>query len=230
MPKKGFFATGVGIVRNEGFFALYKGIGAVTAGIVPKMAIRFSSFEFYKAKLAEFAGKQSTSQTFFAGLGAGVTEAVVVVSPMEVVKIRLQAQFHSTRDPSVPIKYRNAAHGILIIIKEEGFSALYKGVSLTALRQATNQAANFTAYQEFKKILHKWQPERTELPSWQHLIIGGISGAMGPLSNAPIDTIKTRIQREANTGEGAWTRLQRVVTTTIKNEVICQSSFLPFID
>lgn len=51
---------------------------------------------------------------------------------------------------------------------------------------------NFTAYQEIKKVAIKWQPELTELPSYQHMVIGLISGAMGPFSNAPIDTIKTR--------------------------------------
>jgi hypothetical protein len=34
-----------------------------------------------------------------AGLGSGVTEAVLVVTPAEVCKIRLQAQFHSMADP-----------------------------------------------------------------------------------------------------------------------------------
>ena len=52
--------------------------------------------------------------------------------------------------------------------------------------------ANFTAYQELKKFAHRKQPELTELPSWQTMFIGLISGAMGPFSNAPIDTIKTR--------------------------------------
>ena len=52
--------------------------------------------------------------------------------------------------------------------------------------------ANFTAYQEIKKLAHKFQPELTDLPSYQHMVIGLISGAMGPFSNAPIDTIKTR--------------------------------------
>lgn len=52
--------------------------------------------------------------------------------------------------------------------------------------------ANFTAYQEIKKVAHNLQPELTELPSYQHMFIGLISGAMGPFSNAPIDTIKTR--------------------------------------
>lgn len=37
-------------------------------------------------------GKISNKGTFLAGLGAGATEAVAVVTPMEVIKIRLQAQ------------------------------------------------------------------------------------------------------------------------------------------
>ena len=74
-----------------------------------------------------------------AGLGAGVTEAVLVVCPMEVVKIRLQAQVHSMTDPLDVPKYRNAAHALWLILREEGPSTLYRGVALTALRQATNQ-------------------------------------------------------------------------------------------
>jgi solute carrier family 25 citrate transporter 1 len=129
---------------------------------------------------------------------------------MEVVKIRLQAQQHSLADPLEAPRYRNAGHAVYTIIREEGFSALYRGVSLTALRQATNQGqfmgsviearlmnnvivgANFTAYQELKKLAHSYQPDLKDLPSYQHMIIGLISGAMGPFSNAPIDTIKTR--------------------------------------
>ena len=59
---------------------------------------------------------------------------------MEVVKIRLQAQHHSMADPLDVPKYRNAAHAMYTVIKEEGFGALYRGVTLTALRQGSNQA------------------------------------------------------------------------------------------
>ena len=76
-----------------------------------------------------------------AGLGAGTTEAVAVVTPMEVVKIRLQAQMHSLADPMEIPRYRNAGHAVYTIVREEGALALYRGVSLTALRQATNQGA-----------------------------------------------------------------------------------------
>ncbi|KAK0483750.1 mitochondrial carrier domain-containing protein [Armillaria novae-zelandiae] len=217
---RGFFATGAYIVRRETPLALYKGLGAVLSGIVPKMAIRFASFEAYKGWLAdEETGKTSLGNIFLAGLGAGTTEAVSVVTPMEVVKIRLQAQQHSLADPLETPRYRNAAHAVYTIVREEGFSALYRGVSLTALRQATNQGANFTVYQELKKAVQNWQPDLPELPSYQHMIIGLISGAAGPMSNAPIDTIKTRLQKStAVPGQSAFRRIYGIAEDMWKAE------------
>lgn len=82
-----------------------------------------------------FGDRLSANVQIPAGLSAGVTEAVAVVTPMEVIKIRLQAQHHSMADPLDIPKYRNAAHALYTVVKEEGIGALYRGVSLTALRQ-----------------------------------------------------------------------------------------------
>ncbi|GMG29469.1 unnamed protein product [Aspergillus oryzae var. brunneus] len=163
----------------------------------------------------------SAAVNLIAGLSAGVTEAVAVVNPMEVVKIRLQAQYHSLADPLDAPKYRSAPHALFTVIKEEGFIALYRGVSLTALRQGTNQAANFTAYSELKAALQRWQPEYadTQLPSYQTTVIGLISGAVGPFSNAPIDTIKTRLQKtRAEPGQSAVSRIMAIANDMFKQE------------
>lgn len=221
-PKRGFIMTGREIVKKETPMGLYKGLGAVLTGIVPKMAIRFTSYESYKQLLADKqTGIVSTQSTFLAGLAAGVTEAVAVVCPMEVIKIRLQAQHHSMADPLDVPKYRNAAHCLYTVVREEGFGALYRGVSLTALRQGTNQAANFTAYTLFKAKLQELQPQYATdpLPSWQTTIIGLISGAMGPFSNAPIDTIKTRLQRAPSMpGTTALGRITAIMSDMFKQE------------
>ena len=140
---------------------------------------------------------------------------------MEVVKIRLQAQHHSMADPLDIPKYRNAAHATYTVIKEEGFGALYRGVSLTALRQGTNQAVNFSAYTRFKSLLQQYQPayHDSELPSYQTMVIGLVSGAMGPLSNAPIDTIKTRLQKTpGQPGETAVSRIVAIARDMFKQE------------
>lgn len=209
--KRGFLTTGYEIVKRETPLGLYKGLGAVLTGIVPKMAIRFTSYEWYKQALASKDGSIGGRGTFMAGLAAGVTEAVAVVTPMEVVKIRLQSQTHSMSDPLDVPKYRNAAHAMFTILREEGPGALWRGVTLTALRQGSNQAVNFTAYTEFRALLQKYH-NKNDLPGYETALIGLVSGAMGPLSNAPIDTIKTRLQKTP--GEPGQTAMQRIIGIT----------------
>ncbi|KAJ9665779.1 Mitochondrial succinate-fumarate transporter [Coniosporium apollinis] len=207
--RRGFLTTGIEIVKRETPLGLYKGLGAVMTGIIPKMAIRFTSYEWYKQALASRSGEITGKANFLAGLAAGVTEAVAVVTPMEVIKIRLQAQHHSMADPLDVPKYRNAAHALYTVLKEEGVGALYRGVSLTALRQGSNQAVNFTAYTEFRAKLQEYQG-KSDLPGYQTMFIGLVSGAMGPLSNAPIDTIKTRLQKTP--AEPGQTAIGRILT------------------
>jgi hypothetical protein len=142
-------------------------------------------------------------------------------------------------DPLDVPRYRNAAHAAYTIVREEGFRTLYRGVTLTALRQSTNQAVNFTAYTYFKQWALKYQ-DVPELPSYQHTVLGLVSGAMGPLSNAPIDTIsehypchrrrrleafylrmgtETRLQRSsAKPGESALTRIRYIASDMFKQE------------
>lgn len=220
--RRGFLQTGIEIARKETPLGLYKGLGAVMTGIIPKMAIRFTSYEQYKQLMAGESGTISGGANFLAGLAAGVTEAVFVVTPMEVVKIRLQAQHHSMADPLDVPKYRNAAHACYTVIREEGFGALWRGVSLTALRQGTNQAANFTAYTELKDRLQKSRSDPlAPLPGWQTAGIGLISGAVGPFTNAPIDTIKTRLQRSpAEPGQTALGRITAIGGQMYKQEGI----------
>lgn len=173
-----------------------------------------------------------SSFLFLAGLGAGITESILVVNPIEVIKIRLQAQRKVLGDAAgPPLKYRNAFHAATTIIKEEGLIALYKGVSLTAARQATNQAVNFTLYQKGKTRLAAWQglPE-SALPSWQHFLVGGLSGAIAPMANAPIDTLKTRIQRQvsrdahhatassSSSGGGGWRAIHALFWHILQHE------------
>ncbi|KAK1058278.1 Mitochondrial succinate-fumarate transporter [Friedmanniomyces endolithicus] len=118
-------------------------------------------------------------------------------------------------DPLDIPKYRNAAHACYTVVKEEGVGALYRGVTLTALRQGTNQAANFTAYTELKD----WLQQKQEDPSWKTAVIGLISGAVGPFTNAPIDTIKTRLQRSpAEPGQTALGRITAITNQMMKQE------------
>ena len=186
---KGLVKAGMGpigtaqrIIQREGFMALYKGLTAVYTGIVPKMAIRFVSFEQYREWLQRATGEKSSGITFTAGLLSGLTEAILVVTPAEVCKIRMQSQYHSMIDPAQMQhrKYTNVIQTAVTIVREEGLGALYKGVVPTMLRQGCNQAVNFTAYSAIKQKVMEYQ-NTDQLQHWQSLVIGGLSGGMGPL-------------------------------------------------
>ncbi|KAL3795441.1 hypothetical protein HJC23_000799 [Cyclotella cryptica] len=213
----GPFGTARRIVQREGPLALYKGLTAVYTGIIPKMAIRFVSFEWYRDTLggwySQYAGLPASAPptptvTFTAGLLSGLTEAVLIVTPAEVCKIRMQSQYHSLMDPTQRqhAKYRNVVQTAGLIVKEEGIGALYKGVVPTMLRQGCNQAVNFTVYNWSKKVVLSWKKSRVEqsggdargvqLDHWQSLVLGGLSGGMGPLVNNPLDVVKTRMQKQ----------------------------------
>lgn len=90
-----------------------------------------------------------------------------------------------------------------------------------------SRSVNFTAYSYFKTTLQKWQAGKlgaesggaSNLPGWQTSLIGLVSGAMGPLSNAPIDTIKTRLQKTpAEPGQTAIQRITLIGTEMFKQE------------
>lgn len=161
---------------------------------------------------------------FTAGLLTGLTEAVLIVTPAEVCKIRMQSQRHSLLDPveANTRKYGNVVQTAVTIIREEGCSALYKGVVPTMLRQGCNQAVNFTAYNAMKNYWLERQQQQylqhcesrrqdnqthkeslrqqcQQLPGTMSLLMGGVSGAMGPLVNNPLDVVKTRLQKQNTT-------------------------------
>ncbi len=128
----------------------------------------------------------------------------------------MQSQRHSLLDPveAKTRKYGNVVQTALVIVREEGFTALYKGVVPTMLRQGCNQAVNFTVYNAMKahwleRQRHQnsqsrvfgnnaGQPSESlqELPSVVSMLIGGLSGAMGPIVNNPLDVVKTRLQKQ----------------------------------
>jgi solute carrier family 25 (mitochondrial citrate transporter), member 1 len=72
-----------------------------------------------------------------------------------------------------------------------------------------------------KAQLQALQPqyEGVNLPSYQTTLIGLISGAMGPFSNAPIDTIKTRLQKTpAEPGQTAIQRITKISSEMFRQE------------
>ena len=96
--------------------SLYRGLAPTLVGSVPKAGIRFGLNSLIKENLRDKDGKLTPGKNFVAGLGAGVSEALLVVAPVETVKTRVI-------ELNMPF-----LEGLKHIIKTEGIGGVYKGV------------------------------------------------------------------------------------------------------
>lgn len=72
-------------------------------------------FELLKSKMADNKGNLSKGRTLLAGLDAGATEAIVVVCPMETIKVKF---IHDQTQPNP--RYKGFWQGPVAIVREEG--------------------------------------------------------------------------------------------------------------
>ncbi|KAK7231717.1 mitochondrial tricarboxylic acid transmembrane carrier protein [Aureococcus anophagefferens] len=92
-PAPPFTGIGSGLaytVRTTGALSLYNGLAPVLAFSAPKAGVRFGANTHFRNALADpDTGKVSMGASFLAGLGAGVCEATLAVTPQETLKTKL---------------------------------------------------------------------------------------------------------------------------------------------
>ncbi|GMF18221.1 unnamed protein product [Phytophthora lilii] len=149
--------------------------------------------------LSDKNGQVSGANEFIAGALAGATEAVLIVTPFEVIKTRLQGQ--DVVKGQTP-KYRGTVQTAVTVMKHEGPLALWKGLAPTIGRQGLNQACSFWSNNFIKKHVWKLQ-DGDSLPAWKSGLTGMIGAIPGPCINCPMDVVKTRLMaQEAAAGAG----------------------------
>ena len=107
---RGMVHCGTTIAREEGIAALWKGLAPFSCHLTLKYTMRMGTNALYTNALRDENGELSLGRRIAAGLGAGVTEAVLVVTPFEVVKVRYGAGADTTRRLGRPFVARTARH------------------------------------------------------------------------------------------------------------------------
>lgn len=175
-------------VKERGFFGLYRGLSVLLYGSIPKSAARFGAFEFLRGHMVEPNGQLSNSAKLLCGLGAGVCEAILAVTPMETIKVK----FINDQRSSNP-KFRGFGHGVATIVRTEGIGGIYKGLTATILKQGSNQAMRFYCMESLKDW-YKGDDRNKPVPKLVVGAFGAIAGAVSVYGNTPLDVVKTRMQ------------------------------------
>jgi len=185
---KGIIDCGRQTIKERGVRGLYRGLSVLVYGSIPKSAVRFGSFEQFKKHAVDEKGNLSPISRLLCGLGAGVSEAILAVTPMETVKVKFIADQRSANP-----QFKGFFHGVRCIIAKEGLAGTYKGITPTIMKQGSNQAIRFYVMETLKDWYRDGDPKKN-VPKLVVGVFGGLAGAASVLGNTPLDVVKTRMQ------------------------------------
>ncbi|XP_036161525.1 solute carrier family 25 member 43 isoform X3 [Myotis myotis] len=123
---RGPWAAGLGVWRAEGPRALWKGNAVACLRLFPYSAVQLTAYRKFVVLFMDDLGHISQWSAIMAGSLAGMVSTIVTY-PTDLIKTRLIVQ--NMLEPS----YRGILHAFSTVYQQEGFLALYRGVSLTVL-------------------------------------------------------------------------------------------------
>lgn len=182
--------------KTQGVGSIYVGCPAFIVGNTAKAGVRFLGYDTIRNFLKDpRTGELSGPRGVIAGLGAGLLESVVAVTPFEAIKTGLIDDKQSANP-----RYHNNGRGIVrnygSLIRDKGFRGLYNGVLPVSMRQAANQAVRLGCYNKIKVMVQNYtnSPKDQALSSGLTFVVGAFSGVVTVYTTMPIDTVKTRMQ------------------------------------
>lgn len=204
---KGIRDCVVKTVKGHGVLGLYRGLSVLLYGSIPKSAVRFGAFEFFKKRNLNEQGVLTPGKKLLCGLGAGISEAIFAVTPMETVKVK----FIDDQRKASP-RFKGFFHGVRTIIGEQGFKGTYQGLTATMMKQGSNQAIRFFVVESLKDFYKGGDPNKT-VPKLLTGCFGAFAGAASVFGNTPLDVIKTRMQGlEAHKYRNTWDCAKQIWT------------------
>ncbi|KAL7924878.1 mitochondrial carrier domain-containing protein [Trichoderma austrokoningii] len=149
---------------------------------------------------------------FAAGAIAGVSE-ILVMYPLDVIKTRIQLQ--TGTGAAGGEAYTGMLDCFQKIVKTEGFSRLYRGISAPILMEAPKRATKFAANDEWGKVYRKMFGV-DKMNQSLSVLTGATAGATESFVVVPFELVKIRLQDKASAGK--YNGMVDCVVKTVKNE------------
>jgi len=150
---------------------------------------------------------------FAAGAVAGVSE-ILVMYPLDVVKTRVQLQ---TGKGTGADSYNGMIDCFQKIVRNEGFSRLYRGINAPILMEAPKRATKFAANDAWGKF-YRESFGVTRMNQSLSVLTGATAGVTESFVVVPFELIKIRLQDKASAGK--YSGMVDAVVKTVKAEAL----------
>lgn len=138
------------ICRDEGFFGLYKGLGATLLGVGPSIAISFSVYESLRSYWLSHRPDDSTILVSLACGSLSGFASSTATFPLDLVRRRMQLEGAAGRARV----YKTGLFGTFKhIIRSEGFRGVYRGILPEYYKVVPGVGIVFMTYETLKKLL-----------------------------------------------------------------------------
>ncbi|XP_074540903.1 solute carrier family 25 member 47-A [Halichoeres trimaculatus] len=215
----GVWQCAVATFSKEGVHGFFKGMSLPLITITMTSSVVFGTYRNCLQCLSQArgCGPNTKLDVFLSGLAGGIAQTLVM-SPGDIVKVRLQCQTESKRKgvSMLKPKYHGPVHCLLSIIKEDGFKGLYRGVLPLMLRDGPSYATYFLTY----TTICEWLTDSGEKrPNWAGVMLaGGIAGMVGWSIGTPMDVIKARLQMDGARETKRYKGFYHCITETARME------------
>lgn len=149
-------------LQTSGPRGLYSGCSALALSNAAKGGIRFISFTQSQTFLRRTQLGESNPglSNVLAGLTAGATESVLVVTPGEALKTKIIHDRSAAGGGRLGLQNLNLAQSAVRIVRLDGLRALWSGLGPVLCKQGTNSAVRFATFGWVQnKIRHSWGVE-----------------------------------------------------------------------
>ncbi|CAG9859439.1 unnamed protein product [Phyllotreta striolata] len=208
-PRGGMLSTGLQVVKNEGFLALWNGISG--------MWLRHSIYSGMRivvyTKSKEYLQSRSPGrplpvwQLMLCGVACGFISQFVA-SPSDLIKVQLQMEGRR-KLMGLPPRVHGIRDAIVKLYSTGGIRGMWTGWEPNCARAVLVNVGNFTVYDVSKKLIL----DNTGLPDkiLVHSLASSMAGLMATILSTPADVIKSRVMNQpvdkSGRGElysGAW--------------------------
>lgn len=200
------------IMKHEGWTGLFRGNFVNVIRVAPSKAIELFAFDTANKFLTPKSGEERkipVPPSLVAGAFAGVSSTLCTY-PLELIKTRLTIQRGV---------YDNFLDAFVKIVRDEGPTELYRGLTPSLIGVVPYAATNYFAYDTLKKV-YKKMFKTNEIGNVPTLLIGSAAGAISSSATFPLEVARKHMQVGAVGGRKVYKNMLHALLSILEDEGI----------